>query len=114
MTTTPIWVSLIERPPGRTWIGMALAMAGTIVIAGTDYALEPKALAGDALALIGAWCAATYLSIGKKVRAKLGVAQYVGVVYPVAAVCLVAAALATKSPLLDLGSPSGSTWCCSR
>lgn len=104
VTTTPIWVSLLERPPRRTVLGMLLAMAGTIVIAGTDFAIDPRALVGDALALIGAWCAATYLSIGKKVRAKLGVAQYVGVVYPVAAACLVAAALISGSPMTKLSN----------
>ncbi len=107
VTTTPIWVSLVERPPKRTWVGMVIAMAGTVVIAGTDFAVDPQALFGDALALAGAWCAATYLSIGKRVRAKLGVAQYVGVVYPVAGACLMAAALVTQSPLTEL---SGEQW----
>lgn len=102
VTTTPIWVSLIERPPKRTLIGMVIAMAGTLVIAGTDFATDPRALLGDALALTGAFCAAAYLSIGKKVRAKLGVTPYVGVVYPVAGVCLMAAALASGADVTHL------------
>ncbi|MBL8956294.1 MAG: DMT family transporter [Myxococcaceae bacterium] len=104
VTTTPIWVSLVERPPKRTVIGMVIAMAGTIVIAGTDFAVDPRALLGDALALVGAWCAATYLGIGKQVRARLGVGPYVGVVYPVAGVCLVLAALVAGAPLGGLSS----------
>lgn len=104
VTTTPIWVSLVERPPKRTLAGMVIAMAGTVVIAGTDFAVDPRALLGDALALVGAWCAAAYLSIGKRVRAKLGVAQYVGVVYPVAGACLLAAALVSQTPLTGLSS----------
>ena len=103
VTTTPIWVSLIERPPRRTVMGMVLAVAGTVVIAGTDFALDPGALLGDALALAGALCAAAYLSIGKRVRAKLGVTPYVGVVYPVAGACLIGAALASGAPLTGLG-----------
>jgi drug/metabolite transporter (DMT)-like permease len=102
VTTTPIWVSLYERPPRRTLFGMAVAMAGTLVIAGTDYALDARALWGDALALAGALCGAAYLTLGKKVRAKLGVAQYVGVVYPVAALCAVFGALFSHSPLTGL------------
>jgi drug/metabolite transporter (DMT)-like permease len=105
VTTTPIWVSIVERPPRRTIFGMLLAMAGTIVIAGTDFALDPRALVGDGLALAGAWCAAAYLSIGKRVRSKLSVAQYVGVVYPVAGACLMAAALVSGSPLTSLSEP---------
>ena len=102
VTTTPIWVSLIERPPKRTIIGMLVAMAGTLVIAGTDFATSPRALLGDALALTGAFCAAAYLSIGKKVRAKLGVTPYVGVVYPVAGICLMAAALGSGADITHL------------
>lgn len=102
VTTTPIWVSIIERPPRRTVIGMLIAMAGTIVIAGTDFAVSPKALFGDLLALAGALCAATYLSIGKKVRKTLGVTPYVGVVYPVAAVCLMLAAIGSGANVTEL------------
>lgn len=102
VTTTPIWVSLIERPPRRTLIGMLIAMAGTLVIAGTDFATDPRALLGDALALTGALCAAAYLSIGKKVRARLGVTPYVGVVYPVAGLCLMAAAVASGADVTHL------------
>ncbi|MBK7861729.1 MAG: DMT family transporter [Archangiaceae bacterium] len=102
VTTTPIWVSLVDRPPRLTVAGMAVAMAGTVVIAGVDFAVSAQALFGDLLALTGALCAAAYLSIGKRVRRKLGVTAYVGVVYPVAGVCLLAAALVSGSPLTAL------------
>jgi drug/metabolite transporter (DMT)-like permease len=95
VTTTPIWVALIDRPPRRTVLAMAIAMAGSLVIAGTDFGLDPKALIGDALALAGAVFAATYLSIGKRMRADLDLTAYVGVVFPVAALCLMVAASLT-------------------
>jgi drug/metabolite transporter (DMT)-like permease len=95
VTTTPIWVALIDRPPRRTVLAMAIAMAGSLVIAGTDFGLDPKALIGDALALAGAVFAATYLSIGKRMRAELDLTAYVGVVFPVAALCLMVAASLT-------------------
>src|SRR5262245_19552299 len=37
VTTTPIWVSVVDRPPKRTVLAMAIAMAGSLVIAGTDF-----------------------------------------------------------------------------
>lgn len=109
VTTTPIWVSLIERPPRQTVLGMAIAMAGSVFIAGTDFALDPRALQGDALALAGAIFSATYLSIGKKVRVDLDLTTYVGVVYPVAGLCLVGAALASGSPFIRL-EPASWVW----
>jgi drug/metabolite transporter (DMT)-like permease len=108
VTTTPIWVSLIDRPPKRTLIGMAIAVAGSIVIAGTDFGLDPHALLGDALALAGAVFGATYLSLGKRTRSQLDLAAYVGVVFPVAALCLMIAAAAT-GPLTGF---TPRTWLC--
>jgi drug/metabolite transporter (DMT)-like permease len=95
VTTTPIWVALVDRPPRRTLIAMAVAMVGSFVIAGTDFGLNPQALIGDGLALAGALFAATYLSLGKRMREQLDLTAYVGVVFPVAALCLMLAAAAT-------------------
>jgi drug/metabolite transporter (DMT)-like permease len=108
VTTTPIWVSLIDRPPRRTLIGMAIAVAGSLVIAGTDFGLDPRALLGDGLALAGAVFAAIYLSTGKRMREKLELPAYVGVVFPVAAVCLLCAAAVT-GPLTGF---TPKTWAC--
>jgi drug/metabolite transporter (DMT)-like permease len=74
---------------------MAIAVVGSVVIAGTDFELSPGALLGDALALAGAVFAATYLSIGKRLREGVHLVAYLGVVYPVAAVGLMAAAALT-------------------
>ncbi len=107
VTTTPIWVAILERPPRRTIIGMAIALAGSVLIAGTDFSADASGLRGDALALAGAIFGAAYLTIGKRLRNELPLAAYVGVVYPVAGLCLMAAAVATASPLLHLSAP---TW----
>ena len=101
-TTTPVWVALFERPPKTTIVGMAVAMVGSAIIAGTDFAVDSKAMLGNGLALAGAWFAAIYYMVGKRVRLRLGIMQYVGVVYPIAAVCLCLAALIAGAPLKGL------------
>ena len=47
-----------------------------------------EALLGDALALVGAVWAAVYFIIGRRLRAGIDLAAYIGVVYPVAALLL--------------------------
>ncbi len=42
---------LHEHPSRTAWLGMGLAIAGTAVITGADFALDRRALVGDLLAL---------------------------------------------------------------
>lgn len=113
VTTQPVWVALLsalwlkERPRPLTLAGMAVALAGSVVIAGTDFGTSPRALWGDALALLGAVFAAVYLVIGRRVRERVELTRYIGVVYPVAAVGLLAAAALAGAPLY--GYPA-QTW----
>ncbi len=81
---------LHERPARQQAIGIAIAMAGALIIAWGDFALGTRALMGDALALAGAVFVAAYYVIGRRLRQRLDVWNYVFVVYGVAAALLVA------------------------
>lgn len=113
VTTQPVWVALLSalvlREPVRAQGALAVlvATAGGITIAGADIALSGEALIGDLLALAGAVCAAVYFIVGRRVRPAMSLAGYIGVVYSVAAVLLLLAALATETPL---GGFSARTW----
>jgi len=113
VTTQPVWVALLsaawlgERVSRRTALGIALSLAGGLLVAGADLRSSPRALAGDALAVAGAVFAALYFVAGRRVRASLSLGGYVGAVYPVAAAALLAAAALSGAPLSGF---SRSTW----
>jgi drug/metabolite transporter (DMT)-like permease len=113
VTTQPVFVAVLsrvalgERTNLRTATGIALALSGSAIMAGGDIALGPRAVEGDALALLGAVAAALYFVVGRSVRRELSLGAYVGVVYPAAALELTLLALATRSPLSGFG---GRTW----
>ncbi|HVI73385.1 MAG TPA: DMT family transporter [Anaeromyxobacteraceae bacterium] len=110
VTTQPVWVALLSRALLRERIaprvagGIALAVLGGVAMAGGDVATGPRALAGDALALAGAIAAALYFVAGRRVRARLSAGAYVGVVYPVAALGLLALAIGAGTQLTGFGA----------
>ncbi len=97
VTTNPIWVAGIEwlffgrRPHRKTLFGIALAVAGGILIGLTDAgsgAGGNRPLLGDLLALFGAWAVSLYLILGREAQRALGTTGYVAVAYPSAALVL--------------------------
>ncbi len=125
VTTTPLWVALaapfaLKESLGRSvLIGMVLALAGGVIVGLSDACQWPfgqahsglvcpswseffkgQALLGNFLALAGAWMAAGYLLIGRRLRATLSLVPYIFVVYGMAALVLMALMLAAgQSPL---------------
>jgi drug/metabolite transporter (DMT)-like permease len=110
VTTTPLWVALFsplvlrERVGRVTFWGMMLALTGGAVVglsdacswqAGTVYCpplqtfFGGTTFLGDFLALAGAWMAAGYMLVGRKLRAKMDLIPYVFVVYGMSAVVLI-------------------------
>jgi len=78
VTTTPIWVGLLspwlvgERASMRTWLGIGVALSGSVVVAlepGSEH--FPQALLGNLLAIAGALAASGYLMLGRRVRSTL-------------------------------------------
>lgn len=92
-------VFLGERVRRAALAGIAVALAGVVLISGADFALSPRAFAGDLLALLGAVTAAGYLLAGRRLRQALSIATYAGVVYGVCSVLLLVAALIAGTPL---------------
>ncbi len=113
VTTQPVWVALLaivvlrEAVSRATAVAIVVATLGGVIIGGADIAVSGQALIGDALAVVGAVCAAVYFIAGRRVRAHLSLAAYVGVVYSIAAGALVVSAIAAGQPLVGF---SGRTW----
>ncbi len=112
--TSPLWVALLapifldERISRIILVGIGLAFLGGSLVGLSDSCLwtmggiscppwsefiRGRALIGDVLALVGAICGASYLMVGRYLRAKMSLLSYIFVVYGVAAVGLMAAML---------------------
>jgi drug/metabolite transporter (DMT)-like permease len=110
VTTTPLWVALLaplllhENNSSLLYAGLILALAGGVVIGLSDSCnwqdatlvcppwrtfIAGKAFLGDFLALAGAWMAAGYMLVGRRLRAKMPLVPYIFVVYGMSAVVLV-------------------------
>jgi drug/metabolite transporter (DMT)-like permease len=81
---------LREPPSRRTWIGIAIAGAGAVVVGVADAAggTAEQPLLGDLLAFGGAASVAGYLLVGRAARRRLPVTVYAAAVYGVAAAVL--------------------------
>ena len=91
-------VALREAPSKRQMLGIAVAIAGALVIAAPDFdaGVAPtgnRPLLGNLLATSAAVTAAIYYTIGRRLRRTLGIWAYVGIVYTAAFLTLLAIAL---------------------
>jgi drug/metabolite transporter (DMT)-like permease len=113
VSTQPVFVAILgrallnERPTRAAWGGIALAIAGTVVIAGADFALDRRAVLGDLLALLGAVWISGYYILAKMLRASKDLVSYVAVIYAMTAGWLLVGALASGSELAGWGT---GTW----
>jgi drug/metabolite transporter (DMT)-like permease len=92
-------VALRESPSNRQLAGIAIAILGAFIIAAPDLhagttASGNRALQGNLLAVSAAFTAAIYYTVGRRLRAGLGVWAYVSIVYFAAFVSLLVIALA--------------------
>ncbi len=111
VASNPIWIALAswliwgERPGRRLALGVAAALAGSLLIFAADAASPGPSTApmlGNALALAGSLAVCGYLLIGRKLRASLSLLPYIWVVYGAAALTLIAMAMAAGQNLLAL------------
>jgi drug/metabolite transporter (DMT)-like permease len=70
------WLVFRRRPQSSFWIGLALAVAGSLVIMGADLAKHAKFGLGDVMALAAAACFAVYLLATEQVRAHTGTLEF--------------------------------------
>lgn len=104
VATQPVWAALIARRRGEliqrgTWLGIGLALAGTVVLTGVDLSISGRALFGDLLALVGGMFAAAYVTVGADVRRHVSTASYALACYATASVLLLALCLASGQAL---------------
>jgi drug/metabolite transporter (DMT)-like permease len=91
-------VALREAPSSRQILGIAVAIAGALIIAAPDFqgSIAPagnRPLLGNLLAASAAVTAAIYYTIGRRLRRTLGIWAYVGIVYSAAFLTLLAIAV---------------------
>lgn len=100
---TPIWSGLLERvlygqrASARFWVGIALAIAGVVVMAGGE--LGAGSARGDLLALAGGWLASAYFVIGRGVRQRVDMGTWGALLCGSAALWLLGLALLVGAPL---------------
>jgi len=89
----PIWAAVFARWRGayvdrRVWIGIGVALSGVIVLTGIDFSMEPRALIGDALAIVGGIFSAAYVTSAERVRQSVSNPVFSSMVYAVSAAAL--------------------------
>lgn len=110
VSTAPLWVALLspialKEPLTRpVLVGMILALIGGVVVGLSDTCnvvsgrlvcpelstlIRGEAFLGDILALVGAWMAAGYIIIGRRLREGVSLITYIFLVYGAAAILLI-------------------------
>ena len=96
VTTAPVFVAigslwLGERVARGAVFGIAIALAGAVIVSGGDFGVSSRAVLGDVLALLGAMFAAGYFLIGRSLRQRVSLLVYVTIVYATCSLVLVPA-----------------------
>lgn len=126
VSTGPLWVALLsplllrEQVGWTAAFGLALALAGGIVIALADICswqsgitcpdlsgfLQARAIWGNFLSLLGAWAITGYLIIGRKIRSGMSLVPYIFLVYSMAAIFLISSTVLSRVSLFEYESKS--------
>lgn len=96
VTTSPLFIAIAsgpllgEPPSGATWLGLAIAIGGGLVMVTDDFGAGRETLVGDLFAVFGAVFAAAYFLAGRRLRVEgESWLSYVTLSYSVSAVTLV-------------------------
>lgn len=114
VNTQPIIVAILsvfvlaERPTAIQWLGILVAVTGAIVIGWGDFSRGRSPVLGDLLAVAGAVFVSGYYVIGRRLRPRLPLWSYTGVVYGIAALALLLAVLV--SPGVPVASYPARDW----
>jgi drug/metabolite transporter (DMT)-like permease len=93
------WLVFRRRPAFSFWVGLALAVAGSLVIMSADLAKHAKFGLGDAMALAAAACFAVYLLATEQIRAHTSTLQFLRLAILSSTVCMFLFALILRVPL---------------
>jgi drug/metabolite transporter (DMT)-like permease len=99
-----VWAAVFARALGERlaatgWAGIAVALAGVLVVTGVDVSLRAEALLGDVLALLGGLFGGAYMVSGGQVRRHLSTPMYTALCYGCCAVLLLVVCLVTGQQL---------------
>lgn len=107
VATAPLWVAIAspfllqEQLTTKTKIGVGLALVGSVLVAANALGgVGSNPLLGNGLAVTGAIAVAGYLIIGRKLRQSLSLIPYITLVYGIAAITLMTAAIFSRQPLI--------------
>jgi drug/metabolite transporter (DMT)-like permease len=98
VATQPVWSALIgtvrgERIGRQVWLGIAVSLAGALLLTGADLRVSGDALLGDGLAILGGIFAAAYMTAGSEVRRSVSTTSYTAVCYSTTALLLLVSCL---------------------
>ena len=93
------WLVFRRSPPFSFWIGLALAVAGSLVIMGADLAKHAKFGLGDAMALAAAACFAVYLMATEEIRAHTSTLEFLRLAILSSTIFMFVFALLLRVPL---------------
>ena len=98
VATQPVWSALLDRArgravPKRVWLGIAVSMAGALLLTGADLQVSGEALLGDGLAVLGGIFAAGYMVAGSEVRRSVSTTTYTALCYSTTALLLLVVCL---------------------
>lgn len=105
VASQPLYVALAsplvlrEAVERRVWLALLIAGAGAATMAAEDFGEGLGTVAGDLYAVLGGAFAAGYIMVGRWARPGVPWLRYVGTVYPVTAVLLLALTLVAGEPL---------------
>lgn len=100
----PVWAAMFAWWRGAyvargVWVGIGIAFLGVLLLTGIDFSLDPTALIGDGLALLGGMLSAAYVTAGERVRQTVSTPTYTSIAYAISAAVLLPLCLLTGSAL---------------
>lgn len=110
VATSPIFIELYavtvkrQKTSARVWTGIALTIAGSVILGVGNIAVGGESWKGDLLAVCGAVAVAGYFIVGSRLRPKLPLLAYIFPVYGTAALLLALTALLSGPGLVGLPS----------
>jgi drug/metabolite transporter (DMT)-like permease len=103
--TAPLWVALFawlvfrEKLRGMFWLGLTFALAGAVIVLGSDFIRHPTIGLGDMLAIAAGVFYAGYFIVTERGRKNLDTLSYIWLVDAIAAVTLLGITLGMRMPL---------------
>lgn len=107
VTTTPVWMTIMTTALGEpadrlTWLGVAIAVSGGVLIGLAGSEAGAGTLTGNLLAVAGAVAMAVYLLLGRSAQRTLSTGLYLGLAFGSSGIILLVVALAAgQSPFVQ-------------